>query len=83
MAIRLTDAEIGHLKQLLAAGDRGRAIGAKFREGLARLIRAHFVSPKSVKSVFFMITAFGRRALSEADSHVPRGVERSGQKTQR
>lgn len=69
MAISLTKNEIQLLKELKAAGERGRLIsGASSRTGLARLVKAHYVKEKAVSldAVLYLITQLGRQALDKA-----------------
>jgi hypothetical protein len=66
--ISLTKDEIDLLKQLEAAGPRGRTIsGAKSREGPARLVKAGYVKDHaaSIDTVAYLITDAGRRALAQ------------------
>ena len=63
--IKLTPSEVTALKQLAAAGPRGRK-SRTVRRDLARLIRAHYVTEQSASmdTVVYVITDFGRRALA-------------------
>jgi hypothetical protein len=66
MPISLTTEEIKYLKELLAAGERGRTIAAPSRrERLKRLVEAGYVvsRPTSNYAVHCMITEQGRKAL--------------------
>jgi hypothetical protein len=68
-SILLTGGEIGFLKQLEAAGDRGRTMsGPTPRSGLRRLIDAGYVTDRavSIDVVFYKITNLGREALVAA-----------------
>jgi hypothetical protein len=69
MPIELTAKEIDFLKQLEAAGDRGRTISAPTpRSGLERLVDAGYVVDETVSldAVLYRITKLGRRALADA-----------------
>jgi len=63
--IELTPSEVTALKELAAAGPRGRKSRA-VRRDLARLIRAHYVTEQSASmdTVVYVITDHGRRALA-------------------
>jgi hypothetical protein len=63
--IKLTPSEVTALKELAAAGPRGRKSRA-VRSDLARLIRAHYVTEQSASTdtVVYVITDHGRRALA-------------------
>ena len=63
--VELTPGEVTALKELAAAGPRGRKSRA-VRRDLARLIRAHYVTEQSASmdSVVYVITDYGRRALA-------------------
>jgi len=63
--IELTPIELTALKELAAAGPRGRKSRA-VRRDLARLIRAHYVTEQSASmdTVIYVITDLGRRALA-------------------
>jgi hypothetical protein len=68
MSTSLTTEEIKYLKELVAAGERGRTIGAlSRREGLKRLVEAGYVvsRPISYHAVHYMITEKGRTALGD------------------
>jgi len=70
MTISLTKDEVDFLKQLAAAGPRGRTIsGAKSREGLSRLVKVGYVKDQAgaLDVVVFVITDFGRRALENPE----------------
>jgi hypothetical protein len=76
MTISLTSNEADFLKQLAAAGEGGRTIsGGRSRNGLARLVKARYVTDHSAgpDTVVFVITEFGRRALRDQQP----GVEAS------
>jgi len=62
--IKLTPSEVNALKELSAAGPRGRTSRA-VRRDLARLIQAHYVIEQSASmdTVVYVITDVGRRAL--------------------
>ena len=64
--IELRPIELTALKELAAAGPRGRKSRA-VRRDLARLIRAHYVTEQSASmvTVIYVITDLGRRALGE------------------
>jgi len=67
--ISLTAQEIGYLKELCAAGDRGRTVTAPtLRNGLDRLVSAGYVNDHAInmKAVIYTITEHGRRALATA-----------------
>jgi hypothetical protein len=67
--ITLTAQEIGHLKELFAAGDRGRTVSAPTpRNGLHRLIDAGYVNDHaiSMEAAVYTITKRGRRVLATA-----------------
>jgi hypothetical protein len=70
MAIGLTEAEIDLLKQLKAAGDRGRTIRALNSDaGLERLIKEGYVVARTAHldlMLFYRITDRGQRALADA-----------------
>jgi hypothetical protein len=63
--IKLTTDEVAALKQLAAAGKRGRTSRA-VRSDLSRLIRVHYVCEQSASmdTVVYVITDLGRRALA-------------------
>jgi hypothetical protein len=64
--IKLIPREVMALKELAAAGPRGRTSRA-VRRDLARLIQAHYVIERSAKTdtVIYVITDLGRRALAD------------------
>lgn len=69
--ITLTAREIG-LKELCAAGDRGRTLGAPTPwNGLHRLVGAGYVNDHAISMdrVIYTITGRGRQALAAA--HAP------------
>jgi hypothetical protein len=72
MHARLTDQEIALLKQLVAAGDKGRTIGASAHQDLARLILEGYVMAQRISpsTLLYVITVAGRNALSR---HQERG----------
>jgi hypothetical protein len=63
--IKLTPREVTALKELAAAGPRGRTSRA-VRRDLARLIQAHYVIEQSANTdtVIYVITDLGRRVLA-------------------
>ena len=63
--VELTPGEVTALKELAAAGPRGRK-SRTVRRDLARLIRAHYVTEQSASmdTVVYVITDYGRRALA-------------------
>jgi hypothetical protein len=66
MPIILTTEEVKYLKELVAAGERGRTIAApSHREGLKRLVEVGYVvsRPTSMRTVYHLITEKGRTAL--------------------
>jgi hypothetical protein len=66
MPISLTAEEVKYLKELLAAGERGRTIAAPSRrEVLKRLVEVGYVvgRPMSMHTVHYIITEKGRKAL--------------------
>jgi DNA-binding MarR family transcriptional regulator len=72
MPISLTTEEIKYLKELVAAGERGRTIAATSRrEVLKRLVEAGYVvsEPISTDTVRYIITDQGRRALADVQWH--------------
>jgi hypothetical protein len=78
MPIILTMEEVKYLKELVAAGERGRAIAAPSRrEGLKRLVEVGDVvsRPMSMHVAHYLITNKGRKALSAV--HWPQGEIRS------
>jgi hypothetical protein len=69
LAISLTKSEIGLLKELKAAGDRGRLKSRlSHSDGLDRLVKANYVKAKSAskESMVYFITPFGSQALEHA-----------------
>ncbi len=69
MAITLTETEIGLLKELRGAGERGRLKSRASRgDGLHRLLKANFVKvkPASELSAVYFITSLGSHALERA-----------------
>jgi hypothetical protein len=67
MAIRLSESEIRLLKELKAAGERGRlASGTAPLTGLARLVKASYVAERTVSAdaMLYSITAMGLHALN-------------------
>ena len=68
MPISLTTEEVKYLKELVAAGERGRTIAAPSRrEGLKRLVGAGYVVSRSMSyhTVHYLITEEGRKALGD------------------
>jgi hypothetical protein len=69
MATKLTRTEIQLLKELTAAGEHGRTIGAPASSiEVALLIRAQYIvkrAPNSVDTKQYVITQLGRQALAE------------------
>jgi DNA-binding PadR family transcriptional regulator len=68
MPFSLTTEEVKYLKELVAAGERGRTIAAgSRREGLKRLVGAGYVlsRPMSSHTVQYTITEEGRKALGD------------------
>jgi hypothetical protein len=66
MPISLTTEEVKYLKELVAAGERGRTIVARgHRDGLKPLVAARYVvgRPMSMHAVHYLITEKGRKAL--------------------
>jgi hypothetical protein len=63
--VELTPSEVTALKELAAAGPRGRKSRA-VRRDLARLIQARYVTAQleSMDTVVYAITDHGRRALA-------------------
>jgi DNA-binding MarR family transcriptional regulator len=66
-SIALTAREIGYLKELFAAGDRGRTVSAA-NNALHRLVGAGYVNDQAIgmSAVLYRITDHGRRALAAA-----------------
>jgi hypothetical protein len=63
---RLTEEEIGFLRQLADAGEAGRTItGLKSRAGLLRLVQLKYVTEQStsLRTVLYRITNAGQNAL--------------------
>jgi hypothetical protein len=70
MPISLTTEEVKYLKELVAAGERGRTIAAPSRrEGLKRLVEVGYVvsRPMSMHNMHYL-TSFGCRTLTLARS---------------
>jgi hypothetical protein len=68
--IILTVQEIGYLKELCAAGDRGRTVSAPMPwNGLHRLVGAGYVNDHAISmdAAIYTITKRGRRALASAN----------------
>jgi len=71
MAISLTTDEVSYLKELVAAGVRGRTISAPTpRHGLERLVQNGYVVDRAISmdTVHYLITDLGRRALEHSRS---------------
>jgi hypothetical protein len=67
--VNLTAQEIGYLKELCAAGERGRTVSAPTpRNELHRLIDAGYVNDHAISmdAVNYTITKRGRRVLAAA-----------------
>jgi hypothetical protein len=67
--IILTAQELGYLKELFAAGDRGRTVSAPTpRNGLHRLVSTGYVNDQAISmdATLYMITKRGRRVLAAA-----------------
>jgi len=74
MPISLTIEEVKYLKELVAAGERGRTIAAaatRRREVLKRLVEAGYLvcRPMSKDTVHYVITDQGRQALGIVQWH--------------
>jgi len=74
MPISMTIEEVKYLKELVAAGERGRTIAAAatgHREILKRLVEARYVvsRPVSKDTVHYVITEQGRQALGNLQWH--------------
>ena len=74
MPISMTIEEVKYLKELVAAGERGRTIAAAAtsrREILKRLVEARYVvsRPVSKDTVHYVITEQGRQALGDLQWH--------------
>jgi hypothetical protein len=72
MPISLTTEEVKYLKELVAAGERGRTIAARRRrDGLKRLVALGYVvsRPMSMHTVHYLITDEGRKALGDVQSY--------------
>jgi len=68
MAISLTRDEVKYLKELVAAGERGRTINAPTpRDGLERLVQASYVVARAISTdaMHYLITNHGRKALGD------------------
>ena len=68
MSHRLSATELELMKELAAAGRRGRTVPATSRSALARLVEMHYVTerPISPDTVLYVITDRGRRALADS-----------------
>jgi DNA-binding MarR family transcriptional regulator len=72
MPTSFTAEEIAYLKELVAAGERGRTIATlRRREGLKRLVEAGYVVSRRISdhTVHYMITEKGREALGAVQWH--------------
>jgi hypothetical protein len=72
MPIILTTEEVKYLKELVAAGERGRTIAApRRREGLKRLVEVGYVVSRSMSMhvAHYLITDKGRKALGAVHWH--------------
>jgi hypothetical protein len=65
MAVRLTKSEVQLLKELKAAGERGRRIAGTSSTEIAHLMGAEYMKRLSGMKLY-AITERGRRALAEA-----------------
>ena len=68
MSRRLSATELELMKELAAAGPRGRTMPTTSRSGLARMIEMHYVTARTISpdTVLYVITDRGRRALADA-----------------
>ena len=67
----LTRGEVDHLKQLAAAGERGRTISVPTPQvGMKRLVSLRYVTDQaiSMNTVLYVITDRGRTALAQAET---------------
>jgi hypothetical protein len=72
MLIILTTEEVKYLKELVAAGERGRTIATPSRrEELKRLVEVGYVvsRPMSMHTMHYLITDKGRKALGAVHWH--------------
>jgi hypothetical protein len=72
MPISLTTEEVKYLKELVAAGERGRTVAARRpQEGLKRLVALGYVvsRPTSIDTVHYLITDEGRKALRDVQPY--------------
>jgi DNA-binding MarR family transcriptional regulator len=74
MPISLTIEDVKYLKELVAAGERGRTIAAAAtsrREVLKRLVEAGYVVSRAMSkdTVQYLITEQGRQALAAVQWH--------------
>ena len=70
MATKLRRDEVDHLKQLAAAGERGRTISVPTPQvDMKRLVSLRYVTDQAVNmdTVLYVITDRGRTALAQAD----------------
>jgi hypothetical protein len=69
VSVRLTEDEIGFLKQLAGAGKAGRTVTSLTSRGLSRLVRLKYVNEQSVSldTVHYLITDAGRNTLAQAE----------------
>jgi hypothetical protein len=71
MPIILTTEEVKYLKELVAAGERGRTIAApNRREELKRLVEVGYVvsRPMSMHAMHYLISEKGRKVLNAVHS---------------
>ena len=66
--MRLSATELELMKELTAAGPRGRTMPTTSRSALARLVEMHYVTarPISPDAALYVITDRGRRVLADA-----------------
>jgi hypothetical protein len=66
--MRLTATELELMKELTAAGPRGRTMPTTSRSGLPRMVEMHYVTARQISpdTVLYVITDRGRRALADA-----------------
>jgi len=68
MSHQLSATELELMKELAAAGRRGRTVPTTSRSGLTRLVEMHYVTARPINpdTVLYVITDRGRRALADA-----------------
>jgi hypothetical protein len=68
MSHRLSATELELMKELAAAGRRGRTVPTTSRSGLARMLAMRYVTERSISpdAVLYVITDRGRRVLADA-----------------